>query len=437
MCAIRHMLCGGIVLSVLLILQGCIAPPVVPAAAPAASESAATEPATEEAANAEESACVSESAPDTELAVLESLPPWTDWMDVQDPAGDWLLDHPLFEENFDAKDAFANAVPPAALDITTVHMGLEGTDYLFEFGTARAETKEGEPLSDLMQPGRHIATAGIYFDVDRNGVSDLLVTTTDEAGTAALLDSSMKAAIRTTLLDSYEDSLRFWVPQDLIGDRFDWIAFTGYSPIADAYFSTPVRWIYALPMVDIIYPHDIEANIGFSTSYIGTGVQCQVTDSQYNSCPAAGNPTMVPVLDTSYQGVQIYRVQCNDRGYAFWCINQSFFGKHVFDGAPLGWIAKCPYTCGFNVEDRWDQNGDGMVDKIFHNITDRDCGSYHDGDGDTYLDVMEHTYLYASNELTSCNRERDYQNVSTTLNIRCEPARSPYPDPAQVPGYVP
>jgi hypothetical protein len=226
------------------------------------------------------------------------------------------------------------------------------------------------------------------------------------------------------------------VPKAIVGDRFDWIVFTGFTPIDGAYFPTSLTTLFFLPMVDVYYPQDVPANIGFSTLYVGTGKQCVVTETGFNSCPAQGNPAPVQVPTTSYQGVLIYDVRCDGRGYALWCIQQSFFGKRVYDPAKQGWIAKCPYKCGFNEEARWDQDSDGLVDKIFHTVTDQDCGSYHDGDGDGFLDVMTHTYLYATNQVTSCNLNRNYQ-TSALVSKNCKPPQTPYVDPAQVPGALP
>ena len=256
--------------------------------------------------------------------------------------------------------------------------------------------------------------------------------------------------------------LTVFVPSEIIGDRFDWIVFTGFTPIEDAYFRTSLDVLFFLPIVDVYDPQNIPDNVGFSTAYAGTGKQCFVTTSSYNSCPAHGNPTLVPVPNTSYQGVLLYDVRCDGRGYDFWCLYQSFFGKHVYDAGKQGWVAKCPYTCGLNDESRWDKDTDGLVDKIYHTVTDRDCTwdfnqdgvinaadkledvdgdgindvTYHDGDDDGYKDVMAHTYLYIPNELTSCNLQRDYSTL-VVVNKYCKPAQPPYADPGSVPGSLP
>ena len=121
-----------------------------------------------------------------------------------------------------------------------------------------------------------------------------------------------------------------------------------------------------------------------------------------------------------------------------------------------------PFHCGWNEEWRWDQDGDGLVDKIYHTITDQDCRydenhdgvvnaadkhydvngdgindvTYHDGGSDGYLDAMAHTYLYAANQVTICNIKRDYE-TTVEVSKNCKPAQTPYADPVMVPGHLP
>jgi hypothetical protein len=421
--------------------------------------------------------CVTELAAPSDPDTLASIPTWTDALVFEDPRGDFVLDHPLFEENFDAFGVYDQAEIPHALDITAVTVGPEGEYYFFDITTARAETSEGESLPELLRSGRRTARIGIFVDIDHNGASDYLLTTTDEEGTGVVLPPTLDEPIAELELNVGDSSITMLVPRSILGDRFDWMAFTGYSPIEGAYFSTPLEFVFFVPAVDVYYPQDLPGMVGFSTSYSGTGRVCQVTGTAYNAasirCPPQGNPTLTPVPGTSYQGVLMYQVQCDGRGYAFWCINQSFFGKEVLNGSHLGWVAKCPFTCGLNDEGRWDTDSDGLVDQIFHTVTDVDClydtsgdgipdklvdvngdgtkdYTHHDGDNDGYLDVMEHRYLYATNELTSCNKERTYKygapataggppilKLGSVENERCKAPQQPYTLPSQVPGAIP
>jgi hypothetical protein len=423
-------------------LSSCVPAPVTPSATePALTESSPAPANTAAPATPIPTApCLSETASKTLPSVFESLRPWQDPVVISDPPGDFLLDQPLYEENFGVPGIFEHVQIPDALDIVSVKMMPEGQFYLFEFRMQNAETRVGESLVDLLKPGRRVATMGIYFDTDQNGASEYLATTTDESlELGVLLPPALDERIASVNLRVSDSSMMMFVPKEVVGDRFSWLAFTGYSPIEGFAFQTPLSPVFFEPVIDVIYPQDLPINIGYSTAYTGHGVTCQVTDSGLHTCPAQGGNS-VPVPGTSYSGVLIYRASCGNRGYAFWCLSGSFFGKEVFDqNSQLGWIAKCPYHCGLNSEDRWDQTGDGLVDKIFHSTRDVDCADgYHDGDNDGYLDVMTRTYFYPpSNQLTDCNEERKYTSGQALVNKRCNNPQAPWSDPSQCPSYIP
>ena len=377
--------------------------------------------------------CVESTASPTSPEILERLPLLREFRNFEDPPNDFLLDHPFFEENFDAAGIFERTKIPSVLDLRTIRVGPEGESVMFQIRfTAREDG--GPTLRELLS--RRTAQVGIYVDTDRNGVSDFLVTTAADAESGLVVTRNVTERVADVTIRLSESELTLFVPKAIIGDRFDWIAFTGFTPIDDAYFLTDLDMLFFLPIVDVYYPQDIPSNVGFSTAYTGTGKQCHVTTSTFNSCPAQGNPPLVQVPNTSYQGVLLYDVRCDGRGYDFWCLSQSFFGKHVYDAGQAGWIVRCPFTCGLNQEARWDNDSDGLVDKIYHTIMDQDCLNYHDGDGDGLIDVMAHTYLYSSNQVTSCNLNRNY-NTNALVSKDCKPGQAPYSDPSMVPGHLP
>ncbi|MFH0820253.1 MAG: hypothetical protein V1908_00615 [Candidatus Peregrinibacteria bacterium] len=379
--------------------------------------------------------CLESTASPTSPEILERMPVLREFRNFEDPPNDFLLDHPFFEENFDAVGVLERTKIPSVLDLRAIRVGPEGNNVMFQIRFAQREDG-GPTLRELLTQRR--AQVGIYVDTDRNGVSDFLVTTTAEAERGLVVTHNLTERMADVTVRLGESELTLFVPKAIIGDRFDWIIFSGFTPIDDAYFRTNLDMVFFLPLVDVYYPQDIPSNVGFSTSYTGTGKQCHVTTTTFNTCPAQGNPTLVQVPNTSppKQGVLLYDVRCNGRGYDFWCLSQSFFGKHVYDAGQQGWIARCPFTCGLNQEGRWDSDSDGLVDKIYHTITDQDCGSYHDGDGDGLLDVMAHTYLYSSNQVTSCNLNRNY-STNVLVSKDCKPAQAPYTDPGMVPGHLP
>jgi hypothetical protein len=386
--------------------------------------------------------CSEEGAAPTDPGILETLPLLREFREFEDPAGDFLLDQPLFEESFDATGAFERARIPSALDMRTILVGPEGESAMFQILTASSENG-GPTLRELLTDGRHTAQVGILIDSDRNGLSDYLVTTTAAGERGLLVTRTVNERVADIDIRLGESELTLFVPLDVIGERFEWVAFTGYTPIEDAYFRTSLEELFFLPVVDAYHPGDVPSHVGFSTTYSGTGKQCFVTTNSYSSCPAQGNPTLVQVPNSSYQGVLLYDVRCNGRGYDFWCLSQSFFGKHVYDGAQEGWIAKCPYPAGCNSEHRWDQNADGLVDKVIHTVFDSDgnCGinpggPHIDADADGKLDSMVHTYLYSSNQVTSCNRNRDYA-TNAVVSQDCRQPQAPYANPGMVPGSLP
>jgi hypothetical protein len=347
-------------------------------------------------------------------------------LDVVDGVRDFILDQPVWEENFCVKFRGYESIP-TALDIKTVQIRADRENYYFSIAMA----KEG--LSDILRRQPNSLQIGVYVDKDRNGVSDLILTTTGDGESALALTSNLEPLERSALkIES--NSATFSVPRYLLGDQFDWVAFTGYTPIEGAYFRTPVDNLFFVPVIDIAYPNEYRL-IDILTSYSGSGQGCQVTSSQYTTCPNQGTPSPVPGL--SYQGVLIYGKNCAGIGYELWCLTNSFsfFGKRVFKGSVQGWVGKCPFTCGYNTENAWDTDGDGVIDRLIHSVQDKDCGSHHDQDNDGLLDVMRHDYTYSSNSLVSCNREYDYTSGSLLIE-KCCPARLPFSDPINVPGSI-
>lgn len=384
--------------------------------------------------------CGGSTALPTSPEVLASIPALREFLNFEDPAGDFIRNQPFFEENFDAEGVFERSKVPAALDLRSIRVGPEGDTFMFQVGVAQDE--DGPTLRELLTDSRRTAQVGVYIDTDHNGVSDYLFSTTSngERGLIVTREVNERVTDVEVRLDDYE--ITVFIPEELIGDRFDWSVFTGFTPIEGAFFRTELDVLFFLPQVDVYHPQDIPINVGFTTTYSGTGRQCFVTTSAFNSCPAQGNPALVQVPNTSYQGVLLYDVRCDGRGYDFWCLSQSFFGKHVYDVGQQGWVAKCPYPAGCNQEKRWDQDGDGLVDKIIHTVFDADgnCSissgpTHRDSDGDGKLDLMKHTYLYASNQVTSCNLNLDYV-TKTVASQTCKPAQAPYANPGAVPGSI-
>jgi hypothetical protein len=371
--------------------------------------------------------CSSETSPPPELGEIRDLPDILGF--VEDPRGDFLLAHPLFEENFGVIYENNEVIPPA-LDIVAIEVSEDGGSYLFEILTA------GDELSDVLLEAPRTARFGIYIDADLNGLSDYLVTTTAEFGFGVITGEDFGGVIEELDVVVAGNALTLRVPRELAGDHFDWLAVSGYSPEPAAFHPTPLENVFWVPTVDIASARGPFRMREISTNYSGTGQKCQVTKSGYSTCPAHG-ATQQQVPGTSYQGVRIFTKQCGYRGLGLWCLNSSFFGKRVFDISKSqdGWVAKCPFTCGYNEQNHWDTNGDHLPDKVIHAVTDADCGTAaQDQDGDGYRDTMRHVYWYNTNRVRSCNEERNA--FGSLVNTRCLPPRAPYSDPASVPGSI-
>lgn len=372
------------------------------------------------------SPCGTNAARATDADRLAALP--TAVMSLEDARGDLLLDHPVFEQNFEVRFESNASIPPA-FDLVGVRLNRDGQQYCFRLQTA------GSDVAERLRSNGRTARFAVYIDRDANGASDLLVTTTDQFERAVVVTPDLSRVEESARSSATNDSVTLCVSHAAVGDHFTWLAVSGYSPAARAYHPTRLEHVFFTPEVDIA--HSAGGMVEILTTLSGSGQSCQVTSTGYNTCPAAGNPTGVPVAGTSHDGVLILEKQCGGVGYALWCLDGSFFGKRVFSASADGWVAKCPFTCGYNQESDWDQNGDNVPDKLTHTVTDANCGSsFNDDDSDGRRDVMRHEYLYAPNQVTSCNIERDL-TTNVQVDKRCLAAKAPYADPSTVPGHIP
>jgi hypothetical protein len=234
-----------------------------------------------------------------------------------------------------------------------------------------------------------------------------------------------------------ENAITMQVPEEIVGTRFHWIAFSGYSPTMEAFHPTAMTDVFVVPDVDVV--PSVAGMTGLITFYSGPGT-CQVIDKR----SIAGCPTSPPfktIPGTSQQGKMYYRKQCGTTIYEFWCVG-GFFGSRVYGGVTTGWVGKCPYICGYNDIEALDTNSDGKLDKIYHTVRDADCSDMkntmkHDDsyDLDNKIDSMAHTYLYATDQLESCNLERN-EITGSLEDTRCCSKRKPFANLDDVPGNI-
>jgi hypothetical protein len=228
---------------------------------------------------------------------------------------------------------------------------------------------------------------------------------------------------------------------------FDWAAFTGYSPVEEAYYLTPLEDLFIVPIVDMAYA-DIEGRETLvSASLFGTnpGKQCQITDLQLSWCPPkAPNPPAQQLLpgptpDPSKKGWMYWQKKCGDLKIELWCYGA--FGRRVEKGSNKGWIARCPFDGGKNRCDIYHNppppQGDGMPYRVHHWVTN---GFYYeaidDFPKDGCWDWMDFDYFFNTNLVTIVNKEYQYAPGEKLVAEDPDPAspHKPYDWPNNVPG---
>jgi hypothetical protein len=358
---------------------------------------------------------------------------------VADATGDFVLDHPLFTEVYDVVFEDNSYIPPA-LDIVQVEVRTENGIH-----TIQIRTQEGGVIQEMSRDDQRVSF-GVYIDSDGNGVSDFLLTTTDNPERGVIVTPEFELVEEMSELAIGDTTVTMQVPEEIVGARFHWIAFSGYSPRADAFHPTAMEGVFVVPDVDVVSSvPDMAALIAF---YSGPGT-CQVVDKLYVACCGGACPgsasvplTTIPGTSPSQQGKLFYRKRCGTRIYEFWC-RGACFGSRVYGGGTTGWVGRCPYLCGMNFVNVWVQIKNAPLDKVYHTVRDADCSApkdpkkHRDSDGDHKMDSMAHTYLYATDQLENCNLERD-ENTGAQLPLspRCCPNRKPYANHSDVPGSI-
>lgn len=360
---------------------------------------------------------------------------------VADSTGDFVLNHPLFTEVYDVVFEDNDSIPPA-LDIVQVEVFSDGEIHTIQIRTRTTDDQGGGVIEEMSRDDQRVSF-GVYIDSDGNGVSDYLLTTTDSPERGVIVTPEFELVAEMPRLGFDDNVVSMEVPEEIVGARFEWLVFSGYSPTSEAFHTTALDNVFFVPQVDIVPSR--AGMTGIITSYSGPG-SCQVTDSRIitstgkrsASCPANQGPfTTVP--GTSQQGKMWYRKQCGKQGVEFWCVG-SAFGVRVFDGSNQGWVGKCPYACGANWLNQWDYDENGLYDKIYHTIVDEDCYDISgnliqkiDWDNDALRDIMIHDYRYSTNQVKSCNVEKN-ETTGSLLSPRCCPKRKPYANKSDVPG---
>jgi len=348
---------------------------------------------------------------------------------VRDQPYDFLLYHPFFQRTFDITYRNIETIPPS-LDILSVEIGIENENYFFEIKTG------GERLDELLRKERHMARFGVYIDNDFNGSSEVFLTTTDRPDQGLALTYDFRRIERTNIVIE-GNSITMYAPRKVLGDNFDWLAFSGYSPREGAFHPTPLPEVFFVPTIDVAYPLRSPRVVELWSTHF-SNPPCQVVESGYHSCPLPGvAPTNVPDLlpgASPHQGVMIHRVMCGGRGHELWCIS-CCFARRPFNSGWQGWIARCPYPSGNNFWTNVINSNTKILERVIHTVYDGPIQYPQDSDGDNLFDVMEHDYNYSNNQVTSCNLELD-MNTKSLKYKRCKVPQAPYLNYLDVPGFI-
>ncbi len=335
--------------------------------------------------------------PCVERVVQTSLPQPGQQQQQIEPQEHWmLLNQPVFQElfpevNFDPDDALLRE-----FYIQRAEYSLEGDVYRFTIELS------GDGAGSILRDNPQAAQVGVYLDIDWDGISDYVVTSSSEG--TWLLTSNLEPVAPPLTSDTFEATgtqLILTVPAGRLGESFDWAVFTAYSSDPNAFTVSPVTNLPFAPIVDIIYPWPDQRTFQVQQ----TQQQNQTTGNTLFYC-GAGTPTGV-----------IWEKTCPDRKIQLECDGGSFGRKVWSDTWGEGYIAKCPYSAGRNVS--WD-------------IPDETCRPqivWHQVTNSSGTEMMQYRYDFSTNE--------DY--ITNFHDItKCQPyPTSPLPDISSVPGNCP
>jgi|GEM_PF-1248648 len=366
-------------------------------------------------------------------------------MIVEDPTEDYILDHPFFEDYYKVEYTDSEVIPPA-LDIKKATMVRKADVYVLSIET------RGD-IEDMFRKYTTNVQFGIFIDTDRNGVSDFLIVSTEKLMGAVIKTPEFHLNSSAPLY-ARKNSLEMRISRDLVGDNFDWSAFSGFALPPGQPFLTSIPGVFIAPVVDSAY-FDLSRSTLIESFILLGPVGPMVNTTAGKRCPPckealrdgdAGGPK-----DTKGNPINdwLMNLQKHDKLIVeFWgistnstkCSFDDFFAKRVFidengngkqdKGERGGWIAKCPFERGWNEQSKIDRDGDGVPDQIEHTVTD--LGK--DDDKDGYIDVMIYKYRVNQNWIEITNKERD--DKGRTKKERMV-SFEPFKDPSDVPGKIP
>ena len=132
--------------------------------------------------------------------------------------------------------------------------------------------------------------------MNANGISDFIYTTTSEPSRGIILTTDMKVAQENVQQQVGENEVKALLPKAVIGENFDWSAFTGYSPREGAYYAVETAAaVHFLPEVDwahassTVGAHPIGNSMIAIDKLLSSGALTVIYKSKVTTCPSLGN----------------------------------------------------------------------------------------------------------------------------------------------------
>jgi hypothetical protein len=372
---------------------------------------------------------------------------------VEDPEGDLILDHPVFERIFDIRLESVEEVP-GEVDIIAAAVERVSDFYHFSIRT------RGQDVGELLAPGRQHAQYGFYIDADVDGRSDLLLLTAGKPGVGVLVTTEFDIVAELDLAVE-PGGVVFRLPTEFVGDTFDWSAFSGFTPRPGAAFGTPVDTLFYFPEIDWLQPTALIRDHPLNNSMTEhfrtiqeSGRLSVVFSAQQIMCPPATaeysawykKMGLVPIPGYTQNGVLLQEELWPLQNYLTQLYCSGSFTRYIKEPTQDGFMARCPFPCGANMFFASRGPG-GQPIGYEHTIYDKPVckgqNSY-DNDGDGLLDVMRHRFFWAhsnpayAKKVESCNIERALTKSMTgqIKATRCCPPRKLYSAPFDPPGSI-
>lgn len=331
---------------------------------------------------------------------------------VTDPEDDFTVSQQLFEEDFQIK--YNKAVIPASMDIRNGTMGYKNDFYIFTVSTSSSN------LQTHMDSNSEICSFTLFVDIDHDGKTDILVTCDGHSKQVKYTDNQYNSVATDLPYRIFNNNIAIPVLRELIGDNFQWIISSGYSPNNIRYYQTQADDIHFVPGVDYLIGSQSNSQWSDWIEICGERGKRIVVEREAHHCMPNEQerkhlgPNIKPKgWDAS--GWEYKIIDWTNGGYELWCAcdtNTCQYGvrvinKDIKEGA-VWWVAKCPFKGGFNVTYEVCQtNVHDNIYRLTHTVYD--MGD--DDDKDDSLDVMIYDYNFKSDDFYIALRQYDYNTL--------------------------